>query len=107
MPAPRTSPPPRTPEPPGIAPETAAAWIGAAGTSHLARRLLVGLQRHLPVSFCFVFGLPPRGPAHLVTGASLHGNAAMRAAEAYFALGYERFDGLVLDASAYKLLVQA
>jgi len=91
-PAPRASPPPRRPEPPGIAPETAAAWIAAAGTPQLARRLLVGLQRHLPVSFCFVFGLPPRGPAHLVTGASLHGNAAMRAAEAYFALGYERFD---------------
>jgi DNA-binding CsgD family transcriptional regulator len=70
----------------------AAAWVGAAGTPQLARRLLLGVQPHVPVSFCFVFAMPPRGPARLVTGASLHGRAAMRAAEAYFEHGYERFD---------------
>jgi DNA-binding CsgD family transcriptional regulator len=72
--------------------DTAAAWVGAAGTPQLARRLLLGIQPHVPVSFCFVFAMPPRGPARLVTGASLHGRVAMRAAEAYFEHGYERFD---------------
>jgi DNA-binding CsgD family transcriptional regulator len=77
---------------PAIRVDTAAAWVAAAGTPQLARRLLQGLQPLLPVSFCFVFQMPPRGPARLVTGASLHGGAAMRAAEAYFSRGYDRFD---------------
>ncbi len=80
------------PSRPALALDTAAAWVGAAGTPQLARRLLLGIQPHVPVSFCFVFAMPPRGPARLVTGASLHGRAAMRAAEAYFEHGYERFD---------------
>ena len=77
---------------PAVALDTAAGWVGAAGTPQLARRLLLGVQPHVPVSFCFVFAMPPRGPARLVTGASLHGRAAMGAAEAYFEHGYERFD---------------
>jgi DNA-binding CsgD family transcriptional regulator len=77
---------------PAIPADTVAAWIRASGTPQLARRLLLGMQAEVPISFCFVFLLPPRGPARLVTGASLHGAAAMRAAEAYFAHGYDRFD---------------
>jgi DNA-binding CsgD family transcriptional regulator len=92
-----TRPPPpsrvrrRAPEP-AIPLAIAADWVAAAGTAGLARRLLLGIQPTVPVSFCFVFLMPPAGPARLVTGASLHGNAAMRAAEAYFARGYDRFD---------------
>jgi DNA-binding CsgD family transcriptional regulator len=77
---------------PALPVDTAAAWIAAAGTPQLARHLLEGLQPLLPLSFCYVFLMPPRGPARLVTGASLHGSAAMRAAEAYFSRGYDRFD---------------
>ncbi len=77
---------------PSIPADTVASWIAACGTPQLARRLLLGLQPQVPLSFCFVFLLPPRGPSRLVTGASLHGGAAMRAAEAYFARGYDRFD---------------
>jgi DNA-binding CsgD family transcriptional regulator len=77
---------------PAVAVGTVASWLAAAGTSQLARRLLAGVHAQVPVSFCYVFLMPPRGPARLVTGASQHGTAAMRAAEAYFTRGFDRFD---------------
>ena len=71
---------------------TASAWIDAVGTPRLAQVLLHGMQDELPVAFCFVFLMPSAGSARLVSGASLHGNAALRAAESYLARGLDRFD---------------
>lgn len=72
--------------------DTVAGWVAAAGTPRLAQALLHGMQHKVPVAFCFVFLAPPTGAARLVDGASLHGKAAMRAAEQYFGRGFERFD---------------
>ena len=77
---------PRTPasgraQLPSIDMATAAASIQAAGTPRLARVLLRGMQHKLPVSFCFVLLMPPQGRARLVSGASLYGQSALRAAE--------------------------
>lgn len=67
-------------------------WIAAAGTPRLAEALLRGVRAELPAAFCHVFLLPRDGPAQPVSGASLHGPAAMRAAQGYFAHGFARFD---------------
>lgn len=71
---------------------TASTWIEAAGTPRLAHVLLHGMQDRLAVAFCFVFLMPTAGGARLVSGASLHGKAALRAAESYLAQGLDRFD---------------
>lgn len=71
---------------------TASTWVEAAGTPRLAQVLLHGMQDRLPVAFCFVFLMPPAGGARLVSGASLYGKAALRAAESYLAQGLDRFD---------------
>ena len=77
---------------PSIALDTVAGWVEAAGTPRLAQRLLAGLQAHVPASFVFVFLAPVEAPVSLVSGASLHGQAARRAADSYLAQGFERFD---------------
>lgn len=77
---------------PSIEIDTASGWVDALGTPQLAQRLLAGLQPQVPASFLYVFLAPLQGPARLVSGASVHGQAARRAADSYFANGFERFD---------------
>lgn len=67
-------------------------WFDALGSPRIADALLRGIDPVVPLAHLFLFLQPHGAPVEVLCGASRYGGAALRAAQQYLAMGFERYD---------------